>query len=559
MAELISEYQDDQQPAGGLAQVTSDRSVNSAPAPAAAPASPQPSEYEKAMIVLQKQKQELLANQQRLVDSLEARVAGPQEMLWGLARAFSAPTKTGSFGESFGHATEALGQHFAQQKQQISEVAKMRHELGAQNVAMQEKEVERLKEERAFDLIGQTVGGNNQSVEQALGGGPLSPENFQRLLKVYPKIEQLSPKAGKALKNSFDMTMEISKRAEEARKLSLNEAEYASKVAQLRAQFGDEVLAWLPKVPSEGISGAAPSGVSGQPQPTGPLKERVPTPAQPQGAQAGEPKLARLPGESLSTYQDRLKQHENNLNDIYKEKSQYFVSLDYNSLKSSQSQLEELHNFIKQDEQRVQKAYAEYSKTMNPNDAWRKANVDQSIFGLFKDGTFVSSLNAAAKEALRLGNTTVSLPTEVIATRLRRPELQSQAIRISQIMADQFLQNARANKGVLGAQVSNFDAQSFQKPMAQETDPRSAVEYWTKLNILANKERQDVAEKFGEYVRAKKNPYEFAISKDYKDISDKYYSLRQQFDKIYRVPIFSSESLPSPEKKGFFRERILGR
>ena len=215
MAELISEYQDDQQPAGGLAQVTSDRSVNSAPAPAAAPASPQPSEYEKAMANYQKQKQQILANHQRLVDSLEARVAGPQEMLWGLARAFSAPTRTGSFGESFGHATEALGQHFAQQKQQMSDIAKMKLELQMQELGLRKEDVEFAKAQDMRKALSQMINASQQTgvagqpgaASPSGSGSALIPPSVAPILNV---MAQMNPES--AIKYIADLAKDDAKR-----------------------------------------------------------------------------------------------------------------------------------------------------------------------------------------------------------------------------------------------------------------------------------------------------------------------------------------------------------
>jgi hypothetical protein len=121
---------------GGLSQVA----PKAAPAAAPAPATPQPSEYQKAIADLQKQRLEVIAQSKRLADSLEARIAGPSEMLFALSSAFGRPTRTGSFGESLGYATEALGQFQTQQRQQMSDVAKMRLELQMQELAMKEKD-----------------------------------------------------------------------------------------------------------------------------------------------------------------------------------------------------------------------------------------------------------------------------------------------------------------------------------------------------------------------------------------------------------------------------------
>lgn len=193
---------------GGLAQVA----PQAAPAAAPAPATPQPSEYEKAMAAYQKQKQELLATQQRLIQSLESRVAGPSEMLFALSSAFGRPTRTGSFGESLGYATEALGQFQGQQRQQMSDIAKMRAEMAAQQLGLAKEDVDLARSQDLRKALDQMIGGGQQpgvagAPAGAPAGGMAIPPSVAPILNV---MKVMNPEA--AIKYIADLAKDDAKR-----------------------------------------------------------------------------------------------------------------------------------------------------------------------------------------------------------------------------------------------------------------------------------------------------------------------------------------------------------
>jgi len=194
---------------GGLSQANRPAPAS---ATAAAPTIPQPSEYEKAMAAYQKQKQELLATQQRLVESLEARVAGPSEMMFALAAGFGKPTRTGSFGESLGYATEALGQHYNQQRQQMSDIAKMRAEMAAQQLGLAKEDVELARSQDLRKALGQIINrGQQPGVAGAPAGAPAGgmaiPPSVAPILSV---MAQMNPEA--AIKYIADLAKDDAKR-----------------------------------------------------------------------------------------------------------------------------------------------------------------------------------------------------------------------------------------------------------------------------------------------------------------------------------------------------------
>ena len=134
---------DENEPQGGLAQAVAPPPVASQPLAAAPSAKPEPSEYEKALASYQQQKQQLIEQQRKLVDSLESRIGGPAESLFALSAGFGKHAP--SFGESFGNAMGAYGAQQAKSRQEMSDIAKMRLELGAQQVGMRKENVELAK------------------------------------------------------------------------------------------------------------------------------------------------------------------------------------------------------------------------------------------------------------------------------------------------------------------------------------------------------------------------------------------------------------------------------
>lgn len=195
---------------GGLAQVAPQ--AIPAPAPAPAPATPQPSEYQKAIAELQRQRQEVIAQGKRLADSLEARIAGPQQMMFALAAGFGKPTRTGSFGESLGYATEALGQHYNQQRQQMSDIAKMRLELQMQELGMREKDVELARNQDLQKALDQVINrGQQPGIAGAPAGAPAGgmtiPPSVAPILNV---MKVMNPEA--AIKYIADLAKDDAKR-----------------------------------------------------------------------------------------------------------------------------------------------------------------------------------------------------------------------------------------------------------------------------------------------------------------------------------------------------------
>lgn len=211
---------------GGLAQATP------VPAPVQAPATTQPSEYEKAMAAYEKQKQELLATQQRLIQSLESRVAGPSEMLFALSAGFGKPTRTGSFGESFGNAAEALGQFQGQQRQQMSDIAKMRAELAAQQVGLAKEDVELARTREAAKGLQQIIGGGASAESDTQGAIASIPASIKASIQNRLAVNDV--KGAQEIYEKY--VLELEKKPEKVREFEYYIGQLQSPAAKSAAQ-----------------------------------------------------------------------------------------------------------------------------------------------------------------------------------------------------------------------------------------------------------------------------------------------------------------------------------
>lgn len=160
------------------------------------------------------------------------------------------------------------------------------------------------------------------------------------------------------------------------------------------------------------------------------------------------------------------------------------------------------------------------------------------IFGLMQKQGTISALQNAAQEGItagRLGNISAPVQTFLEKQKLSVPE-QRVLRRASQLLAEQFFENAKAEKSVLGPQISNADAQFMQRPMVTEKDAYTTVRYWTEQNLLLNHQRgelfkslQDFDKQYGTNVPAGR----YFGSNDYNAILKKYDSLNSQLRQRY--------------------------
>lgn len=160
------------------------------------------------------------------------------------------------------------------------------------------------------------------------------------------------------------------------------------------------------------------------------------------------------------------------------------------------------------------------------------------IFGLMQKQGTISAIQNAAQEGITAGRLgSISTPVQTFLEKQKlSPEQQRVLRRTSQLLAEQFFENGKAEKSVLGPQISNADAQFMQRPMVSEKDANSTVRYWTEQQLLLNHQRgelfkslQGFDKKYGSNVPSSR----YFGSDDYTSILKKYDTYNNQLRQRY--------------------------
>lgn len=212
---------DENESQGGLAQAVAPPPVASQPLAAAPAAKPEPSEYEKALASYQQQKQQLIEQQRRLVDSLESRIGGPAESLFALSAGFGKHAP--SFGEGFGNAMGAYGAQQTKSRQEMSDIAKMRLDLEMQQLGMRKEDVELAGNREAARRLQQIIGGAT---------GSAIPPNIAASVQLY--LARGNVKAAQDIYDKY--VLESNKEPEKIKELKYYMSQLQSPAARSVAQ-----------------------------------------------------------------------------------------------------------------------------------------------------------------------------------------------------------------------------------------------------------------------------------------------------------------------------------
>ena len=192
---------------GGLGSVTAQQPMQAPVAPEQMVTKETIDPLTKARIEYDAKRRQLLAQQQKLVESLEARISGPQDLFMALAQGFGAPTRGGGFGESLSNALGGARDVQKERRGIESDLAKMRIELGA-------KELEQDKESMLSGAIMSQIGGQGgQGGPGGQGGMNLSPQARQML----GTLAALDPKS--AIKTLIEFQRDEAKRPDAVKAL----------------------------------------------------------------------------------------------------------------------------------------------------------------------------------------------------------------------------------------------------------------------------------------------------------------------------------------------------
>jgi hypothetical protein len=469
------------------------------------------------------EKAAILRQQQALLDSLQERSRpSGADLLLSMGSGFLAPTRSGSFGESLGNVGNQVSQYRENQKKNAGDLAKMRLEMGMQQLGMTKEDIGLAKEQQALKLIASVFNTDPKTVSTSLASGTVPGGDLSKITPaLYAAVSQSSPALGKVLEGAYNM--DIKRREREVADKSENRQQ-----RELDAKLGfvgnSSDSAGLKRNDKGVVVGSVPSEEAG---------ERIALALNdlgiPHNFSVNAPDdLSGLP----LVDQNRIRaERVARAEEEFKPFRESILASNPSVTSSRDRSLRELMTILDQNKTNVSKGGTD-------------------IFGLLQKQGVVSSLYQAAEEGVRTPGGGFSLPAEKFLRNLQIPtELRPMLTRATQILADQFLLNARANKGVLGSQVSNFDAQMMQLPMATPADSSRVIEYWTKLNMLGNKERAETFDAYSKFSPQQK--HQFVNSSEYKRIISDYNKFYDQFTQKYPITTESSAASEVPKKTDF--------
>jgi len=117
-----------------------------------------------------------------------------------------------------------------------------------------------------------------------------------------------------------------------------------------------------------------------------------------------------------------------------------------------------------------------------------------NIFGLMQQKGLLSALKNSAAEGITAGRLgSISLPVQTFIEKNNLSSTDQKILRrASQLMAEQFFEDAKAEKSVLGPSISNNDATLMKAPMVTEKDAGTTIQYWAKNHLLLNSQRGEL-------------------------------------------------------------------
>jgi hypothetical protein len=167
-----------------------------------------------------------------------------------------------------------------------------------------------------------------------------------------------------------------------------------------------------------------------------------------------------------------------------------------------------------------------------------------NIFGLMQQEGLLSALKNSAQDGVQFGRLgSISAPVQTFEEKMKlSPADQRILRRASQLIAEQFFEDAKAVKSVLGPQISNADAEFMQRPMVSERDAASSVQYWAKSHLLLNAQRGELFKALQQHDKQFGSNVPFGSyfgSDPYLNIVKKYGDLNKQLRQRY--PDFGSK------------------
>lgn len=439
----------------------------------------------------------------KTLQALEARATGGPNM-FKLAGAFFDPGRTGSFGEAVGRAATVAGEDVQRQTEMQLPIAQVRAQLAGQKYQV-------ANEAKALDLVSSVLGTPPAQTSQVLSSGQLPADMVSKITPgLVIAVNKLDPKLGTSLKQVFDMDIERRKLVNDDIKNGLN-------MTDLIAKYGPDVVAYFPAgarapgqptTPTAPITAPAIAPSAPTPSVTAPVTTQPTTTAVAATGDEGLPLAARA-----GVRESRAKE----LDKPWTDQRTAINAWTPAAVSTSDRALRELYKI---------------------------ADTAPQIFGLMQQQGLISAAQTAAQEGIQVGRLgSVSLPVQKTLEKIRlAPREQELLRRATQLMAEQFFENAKANKSILGPQISNADAQFMQRPMVTEADSAANIKYWVQQHVLINKQRNDLFSSLNQFDRkygANVPASRYFDSDEYRNILKRYDDLNQQL--IERSPFYNRQ------------------
>lgn len=441
------------------------------------------------------------AQNQKIVADLDARQSGPQETLAAMSRGFLAPTRGGSFGESFGSAIGEMGKVQEEARKRAGELATMRIALVGQQTERAKEDIGLAKQRDAIQMLSKIFGTSPEKTLSNLNSGTLPSDSISKITpEMMLTISSLDDRLGKAVENAYKMDVE---------RVKLIQSDIAAGVtkAELLAKYGEGVLRLLgSSVPRAEPSKAATTQAFPSPQspqgmfvidaPTNEAAEKLaktldeanknnPTPTQfsirgpasikPEDIQV-DPSLPLAEQNRIRAkiIEDRVKATDT----AWQEKATAILKYDPPSVITSQANLRELAEIV--------------------------AN-NKEVVGLLQESGWLNAALGATQEGIRVGNYTASIPgiDSMVANLKLNPLQREKLTRVTQILANEFLSNMRMNKGLLGTNPTDNDARLFQAQMANPSQTANSILYWTQHQFNNQRANKEMWDSYGAYTKSK--------------------------------------------------------
>ena len=494
--------------------------------------------------------QEYMAALTKVIESLEKR---NEINYFNVAGQFFDPGRTGSFGESVGRASASIGKDIEAQRANAPTLAMMRAQLAGQKYALD-------NDAKALNIIADNLGIDPQRTEQTLNTGNLSQSEISKIIKVFPRIQALSPTRAAMLKDLFEMQVK-------GADVNIKQGEFDIKRDEFGAKYDPDFVLNKPKTT---LPATTPSSVQSSTTPASDPytfsklslneRERLVNTAQEMGLisnvmarsdvadlfdsmpfekrkaafikagypaddtvkietapRTGDVQVAsariseRRPGETLVAYQERKKAEAQADIDIYKK-----------SIESREATPQKKFDLIAGYD-------AETVGTTNAklDSLYKMVNTDmgKKVMSLMNQKGVLTAIAQGAESGITTPIGSISAPAQEMLNKLKlEPREQDYARLIAQTISDLNMGVMKQGKDIFGPQISVYDAQKMAEPGFKSTDSSQVISTLVnKFKIMnhfqgeMNKAQQDY---FDRNPTAKTS--QFFKSKEFYEVADQY-------------------------------------